>query len=174
MKSSKNPKDIDIVVDYNGLASLKSNFSISKNERMRKYEIRLEKFDIDIYVSHYSRLAIPCEELLRDENIASIEGIKTIRPEALLVLKQSAEIDRRATPKGKKDSLDIMSLLLFAPIDWKRYQALLEEHGIKNYAKELEGVVSGFNDQDLSYLGIGFVKFKKWKKKMLSNLRKMR
>jgi len=170
---SQKSKDIDIVVDYEGLAALKRSFPLSKNERMRKYEIKLEKFDIDIYVAHYSRLAIAPEELLLKGSATKLEGVRTVKPEILLILKQAAEIDRRGSPKGKKDSLDILGILLFAPIDWKKYTLLLEKHGLEKYAGELVTVVSGFNEQDLDYLGIGFMEFKKWRKETVSRLRNL-
>jgi hypothetical protein len=42
-------KGIDIIVD----------------EKLRKYEIKVDEIDIDIYVPFYSRLTIPAEELIK-------------------------------------------------------------------------------------------------------------
>src|SRR3972149_1145941 len=55
-------KDIDLVVDFQELASLKEKYSLEKNDRLKKYEIKLQGFDIDIYLPYYSKLSLPVEE----------------------------------------------------------------------------------------------------------------
>ncbi|MFH1306817.1 MAG: hypothetical protein ABIH83_04165 [Candidatus Micrarchaeota archaeon] len=164
-------KDIDIIVDLNTLNELKSKYDVSKNERMKKYEIKFEKFDIDIYLPFYSSLAIPAEDL--QKYATKIEGIKTLKPEALLILKQGAEIERRESIKGKKDSIDILTLLIHSEIDFKEYSKLLKKYKLQNYASELKHVIANFNDKDIEYLGIDFVKYKKFRKKMLERLKKL-
>lgn len=156
-------KDIDVVVDYPTLGLMRNEFNVVKNDRLRKYEIRFDKFDVDIYLPFYSQLGLPAESLR--EYSAVVEGIKTVKPEALLILKQQAEIARRGTPKGQKDAIDIMTLLLYSGIEFGHYRQLLEKHGKKSFLKELEHVIRNYGEKDLPFLGIGFNEFKKWRKK---------
>lgn len=162
-------KDIDIVVDQTTLSQLKRDFPLLKNDRLRKYEIKFEKFDVDVYLAHYSKLAIPPEEL---KNYSSkVEGIRTVRPEALLVLKQAAEIERRWSAKGVKDSIDIVTVMFYAELDWKAYSQLLEKYGKESFVAELASVVQRFDEKNIRYLGVGFKQFKDWKKKVLDELK---
>lgn len=39
-------KDIDIIVDLEVLARLKNRFDVTKNERLQKYEIKFDGFDL--------------------------------------------------------------------------------------------------------------------------------
>src|SRR3989344_1653563 len=103
-------KDIDIIVDFRELAKLKEKYSLEKNDRLKKYEVKMQGFDIDIYVPFYSKLALPIEDLLNEK--VKITGINTISCESLLILKQGAEIDRRKTVKGQKDAIDLLTILL--------------------------------------------------------------
>jgi hypothetical protein len=43
-------KDIDIIVDYDVLRSLGSLGKVQKNDRLHKYEIKSERFDIGVYL----------------------------------------------------------------------------------------------------------------------------
>ena len=78
-------KDIDIVVSISELQKLKQE-NLSKNDNLRKYEIKRGEIDVDIYVSHFSKLIIPPEYI--ENYISKIEGFSVISKEALLVLKQ--------------------------------------------------------------------------------------
>ncbi|HLD75822.1 MAG TPA: hypothetical protein VI874_02295, partial [Candidatus Norongarragalinales archaeon] len=42
-------KDIDIVVGHDALSGLKQRQALTKNEKLRKYEIKRGDVDIDIY-----------------------------------------------------------------------------------------------------------------------------
>lgn len=164
-------KDIDIIVDFQELTKLKEKYSLDKNDRLKKYEIKMGEFDVDIYVPFYSRLALPIEDLLKEK--VKIEGINTIPSEALLILKQGAEIDRRGTIKGQKDEIDILTILIYAPIDFKKYFALLAKNKKENYAKELIEEITRFNPQDSEkYLGVNYLGFSKKKKELLSRIKK--
>jgi len=163
-------KDIDIVVDYDVLKKLAEEYDVVKNQRMSKYEIKFDKFDIDIYLPFFSKLAIPPEHL--GNYAVKIEGIRTVKPEVLLILKQAAEIERRNSIKGRKDSIDILTLLIHTKISWREYNELLKKYKHENFLKELEYVVKNFDEQDIQYLGIGFTEFKKWKKKTLEEIKK--
>ncbi|MFH0970548.1 MAG: hypothetical protein V1776_03755 [Candidatus Diapherotrites archaeon] len=165
-------KDIDILVDFETLSILKKKYSLEKNDRLKKYEIKLSEFDIDIYTPYYSTLAIPIEDLLKET--IQIEGIKTIRSEMLLILKQGAEIDRRESIKGQKDTIDILTLLVYAPIDLKKYQELLEKYRKKNYPRELLTEITQFNPIDSKrYLGINYNEWTKKKKELVEKIKKV-
>lgn len=102
-------RDIDIIVDYPVLAELRLNYPVRKNERLRKYEIKADGFDIDIYLPHYSTtLAIPPEVVL--QRLETRDGFAVPDVETLLALKLGAWGDRRGTPKGEKDLLDVLAL----------------------------------------------------------------
>ncbi len=165
-------KDIDILVDFETLSFLKEKYPLEKNDRLKKYEIKLSEFDIDIYTPYYSTLAIPIEDLLKET--IQIEGIKTIRSEMLLILKQGAEIDRRESIKGQKDTIDILTLLVYAPIDLKKYRGLLEKYRKKNYLHELLTEITQFNPIDSKrYLGINYSEWAKKKKELIEKIKKV-
>ncbi|MBI5159334.1 hypothetical protein HY992_04395 [Candidatus Micrarchaeota archaeon] len=164
-------KDIDIVVDYETLDALRRQYRLEKNERLKKYEVKRDKFDIDVYVPHYSQLSIPVEQLERYS--VKIQGIKTVSAEALLVLKQGAEIERRNSVKGQKDAIDILTIISRAGIDWKKYAEILSKHGKHLYPSELLRVLRDFPDDDIEYLGMSFTEFKKWKKLLLAELKQL-
>ncbi len=165
-------KDIDILVDYETLAELQRNYRVEKNDRLRKYEIKLEKFDMDIYLPHYSKLTIAPEDLIA-ECTTKIEGMKTISGEALLVLKQGAEIDRRNSTKGKKDVIDIITLLIYAPIDLKKYEEILKKYKLERFVDELTHTIKNFDEKEIAHLYLDFNEFSKWKKRILEELKKI-
>ncbi len=165
-------KDIDIIVGFDELSKLKEKYVLEKNDRLKKYEIKMQGFDVDVYVQFYSRLALPVEELMKEN--AKIEGIKTISCEALLILKQGAEIERRNTIKGQKDNIDILTILFYAPIDFKKYFEFLKKYKKEGYAKELMTEITQFNQADSEkYLGIKYSEFGKKKKELLEKIKKL-
>ena len=151
-------RDIDIVVELSELQKLKKR-SLSKNDHLRKYEIKIEEIDIDIYVPYFSRLAIKPENIIRYAR--ELEGFKVVSAEALLVLKQGAYDDRKHSAKGEKDKIDIMSLLLFSGIILKDYKSVLKENSLKGYIEILIKIVSSFNDYNQVGLTPGMLKSKK-------------
>jgi hypothetical protein len=90
-------------------------------------------------------------------------------------LKQGAEIERRNTLKGRKDVIDILTILIYAPIDFKKYFELLKKYKKTGFAKELIAEILQFNPADSEhYLGINFVQFGKKKKELLEKIRNLR
>src|SRR3989338_10184017 len=75
-------KDIDIVINAETLGCLKQDFDVVKNERLQKYEIKMEGFDIDIYIPFWSQLGWPLDFIL--QNSVSIEGFRVHAKEILL------------------------------------------------------------------------------------------
>ena len=162
-------KDIDIVVDYETLNYLRQRYELNKNERLRKYEIKTDDFDIDVYVSHYSKLSIPVDELKKYTK--KIKGIKTIIPEVLLILKQGAETERRGSIKGKKDLIDIMTILYYTPFELRNYRDTLKRFKLERFEQELKKEILLFDIKDADYLGINFNEYAKWKRRFLKELK---
>ena len=153
-KSHKS-KDIDIVVDYKELNKLKLNYNLKKNDNLKKYEIKVDEIDVDIYIPFYSEL--PAIDKIKDY-AAIVEGFKVVKPEALLILKQAAEASRSNTEKGLKDRIDIMDLLLKCSIDFAEYINLIEKEKLNNFKRRLLDIVSKFNEP--KYLDLNPRQFK--------------
>ena len=84
-----------------------------KNDRLRKYEIKRDGFDIDIYVPHYSTtLSVPPDRVQAAAQARL--GFLVPPPELLLALKLGAWSQRKGSPKGQKDLVDIAGLLAVA------------------------------------------------------------
>lgn len=164
---SKNQKskDIDIVIDFDTLGRLRQDYDVTKNDRLKKYEIQQDKFDVDIYVKYYSELGFPLEEL----EVTRIEGFTVPILEDLVILKQNAELDRRGSVKGKKDATDILSMLIYCDFDLGKYKERLEEHGL-DFEQELVRVIKKFDADESKYLNMGFKEFKDWQNEFLEGL----
>ena len=163
-------KDIDIVLkDFKDLEYLKENYELKKNENLKKYEITINEIDIDIYMPFYSKLTIPTEELIK--YTTKIKGIEVVLPEALLILKQGAELDRKDSIKGNKDRIDIMSLLIYTTIDFKKYKQLLKKYKLDSHLSRLRMIINNF--KDIKYLDLNPREFKLKKKEILKYLQKV-
>ena len=159
-------KDIDIVIDYKELGKLKSNYRLNKNDNLKKYEIKIEDIDIDIYLPFYSEL--PLIKNI-EKYIAKVEGFKVVKPEALLVLKQAAEIARGNTEKGMKDRIDIMDLLVKCQMDFAEYKKILEMEDLIDFRKRLIEIITKFTD--IKYLDLNPIQFKLRKESMMQILK---
>lgn len=161
-------KDIDIAItDIKELNYLKQKYNLKKNDNLKKYEITIDEIDIDIYVSYFSRLSIPVEDLLKHST--KIENLVVIKPEALLILKQKAELERKESVKGIKDRIDIMALLCYAPFNTELYFDLLRRYKIENYFLRLKSIVNNF--KDYNYLDLNPKQFKRKKKEILEKFK---
>ena len=161
-------KDVDIVVNINELEKLKQEI-LRKNDRLKKYEIKKEEVDIDVYLEYYSELAIPVEDI--KYYLLKIEGFDVACPELLLILKQKAYSNRKNSIKGEKDGIDIISLLFFCDIDFKRYYEILKKYKIEDYLRELKTLL--FNFKEYSMLGLNPREFKLKKGKILAEMKKV-
>ncbi len=167
---SEKSKDIDIIVDYPELQRIAKEAAIKKNERLHKYEISIEGVSVDIYLPYYSRLALPVEKIM--ENVLVIEGFKVPRIEYLLALKQQAELERRASVKGMKDRIDILSLLLSGNVNLDAYAGILGEHK-KEILERLKAIING--REEYRYLGIADPgKIKKIREKLRDEIESVR
>ena len=160
-------KDIDVIVDIETLQKLKGGYDLRKNDDLRKYEIKADEVDVDIYVPFYSKLAIAPGKI----EWQKIEGFDVAKAEELLALKQGAEKDRRHSEKGEKDRIDIMSLLLNCEIDWKRYKRILDENGLQDFIPEVLALIRGFNEY--KYFGMLPSEFKRRKQELLEKIRRL-
>ncbi len=155
-------RDVDIIVDFKTVEFLNKNYDLRKNDKMKKYEIKEGNIDIGIYVPYYSDLGLPLEKI----GTSKIEGFLVAKIEELLILKQFAELARSQSPKGEKDRVDIMSLLINCDVDFSRYKKLLEEFKLHNLRNELLSVVRNF--KEYKYLNLTPRELKLKKKKLLA------
>lgn len=116
-------KDIDLIVQFDQLEKLKTDFPLTKNDRLKKYEIIRAETHIDIYVPHYSRLGLPVNLIV--SSAISLAGFRVPPPEILLILKQTAHSARAGSAKGQKDVLDIIGLLSLPNFNWDKYLSLI-------------------------------------------------
>ncbi|MBU3969100.1 hypothetical protein KJ991_02740 [Patescibacteria group bacterium] len=159
-------KDIDIIVDYNDLEKLKSEFDIFKNERLKKYEIKHGEFDVDIYLPHYSDLGVDIEKI--EEKAVSREGFSVPEIEILLMLKLYAWGSRRGSVKGQKDELDIFSLAFLPEFNWQRYLDYTQIFHFENYNNFLIELIK--KTKEIKELGINQQKMAKIRKRILALL----
>lgn len=163
-------KDIDIIIDYETLRNLEGSYKLIKNERLKKYEIKLEKYDIDIYLPNYSTLTIPPRDIL-SKFVFETEGFRTPTPEALMALKLGAAADRINSLKGRKDAIDILGLLFGSGLEIKKLRDILTEYDVKNLMGLLMSILGGFDRKDLKYLEINESKFSKLRREYTDKLK---
>ena len=155
-------KDIDIILkDFESLNFFKENYKASKNDKLKKYEIKIGDVDIDIYVPYFSEFIIPVEELIKYD--IKIEDLNVLTPEMLLILKQQAEIARGSTVKGMKDKVDIISLC--NKINFQEYHNILEKYDLLNLRTRLKSIIKNFNEP--GYLNLDFIGLKRLKRDLL-------
>lgn len=159
-------KDIDIIIDYGELDKIRKGFQLFKNERLKKYEIKIEGVDIDIYLPHFSELGFPVEET--KNYCQSIEGFSAPIPEILLLMKVFTFGERKGTVKGKKDLIDIFSLLKEEKINWQKYKELIEKHKLEKINQELKRLIS--SQTAIPELNLLNHQISKLKKEALKNL----
>ncbi len=162
----KKSKDIDIVVDIKELSKFKEK-GLRKNDNLKKYEVKQEEIDIDIYAEYYSKLAIPVEDIKK--YTIKTEGFEIASPEALLILKQGAFEERKHSIKGMKDEIDIISLLFFSVINFKKYYEILKKYEMEIYIDNLKKLLVIFKDCDS--LNLNPREFKLKKNKILTELK---
>ncbi len=161
-------KDIDIaIVDINDINYLKQKYNLKKNDNLRKYEIQFDEIDLDIYTPYFSKLPIPIEDF--PSHVSKIEGFTVLRPEALLILKQAAELGRGESVKGIKDRVDIMALLCYSMIDARIYFNLLKKYKLEHYFTRLKKIINNFTDYN--YLGLNPRQFKLKKREILERFK---
>lgn len=160
-------RDIDIIIyNFEDLELLGKKYTLSKNDNLKKYQIKIDEIDVDIYMIYYSKLTLPIEFVI--QNITKIEGFEVVKPEILLILKQGAELDRTDGVKGQKDRIDIMTLLCYANVNLKTYKKILEENNLIRYRQRIKQIVQTF--RDLKHLNINVNDYSKIKKRLLKEV----
>jgi len=160
-------KDIDIIVSINELEKLKP-LGLSKNNDLKKYELKNKGIDIDIYVEYYSQLAIPVNEIKKYS--CSIEGFRVVKPELMIILKEAAFLNRSDSIKGEKDKIDIVSLIFFSGADLNYLNKIAKEYKLDNYMQKLKEIV--YNFKDFSALNLPPQELKKKKNEFISAWKK--
>jgi len=160
-------KDIDMIVDFSQLEQFKKEFTIEKNERLKKYQIKIEEIDIDIYLPFYSNLGIPVEEIIKKTTL--VNGFVLLEKEALLITKLKAYQDRKESVKGQKDLIDIISLVLLEDFNFKYLSKLIDKNQLERYWQVLEKLV--LETKEAPELNLNQHAFAKKKKKLLEQVR---
>lgn len=159
-------KDIDIIIDYDELERIRKEYDIFKNDRLKKYEMKIEETDVDIYLPYFSNLGLRVEEI--QNYCRSLEGFLVPIPEILLILKTYTFQDRKGTNKGRKDLIDIFSLLKTEQIEWQKYKELIGKYNLKNLNEELKNLIS--SQKAIPELNLLNHQISKLKKEVLANL----
>ena len=159
-------KDIDIIVAPEILGRLKTQFDVSKNERLKKYEIKFEGFDIDIYLPHWSVLGLPVEFIVK--NTTSLGGFLVPTKEILLILKLFVYQQRKGSLKGRKDALDIIALLYYGGMDMDKFSNILKKYSLEGLKDELSELFDSM--VEVKELNIGRKQFADFKKKLKSKI----
>ena len=161
-------RDIDMVVDYDQIKLLSVDFEMRKNPSRYRYEIKFQKFDIDVYTPFYSKLTVPPEDLIN--NYTLIENIRVPRVEELLILKLGAFDDRMNSIKGQKDRLDITGLAFYSNIDYSRLKTLLNKYKRPFYIDLYVNAIAHIEKRLLPFLNLNESTYAKVKKKTLEKI----
>ncbi|MGB9706503.1 MAG: hypothetical protein ACPLXP_00300 [Microgenomates group bacterium] len=161
-------KDIDVVMEFEELEKMRNEFAVSKNERLRKYEARKEETEIDIYVPFYSNPGIPAEEIKKFTS--QLEGFIVAQKEVLAVLKQKAFLERRNTPKGRKDLADLVSLFCLEDFDWQKYRNLVGNYRLEAEAAAVAQIIN--QTFSLEEIGLNVHQMARLKAKILPKIEK--
>ncbi len=160
-------KDIDIIVDYDVLDSIKESDEIFKNERLRKYEINTGNFHDGIYVPYHSELGIDVTEI--QNHVVNKEGFCAPALEILLLMKLFAWHNRRGSNKGQKDELDIFSLAFLPEFNWKKYLEFVKKFNFLEYGKEFMQLLK--KTISVNELDVNEQKMSKIKKQIMSEIK---
>jgi len=149
-------KDLNIIISFDVLNKLREKYDVKKNDKLKKYEIKIEEIDIDIYVPFYSEIGIDLKKIETEK----VEGFDVVKVEELLIMKQIAERERKGEKK-EKDGVDILSLLFNCDIDFGRYNKLLKEFKKEELFRELINLVKNFKEGKYFDLNVRELKLKK-------------
>ena len=130
------------------------------------YTKALKSKDIDIYLPYYSHIGLRVEEIKK--HTQSIEGFEVPIPEILLILKTYTFFQRKNTTKGRKDLIDIFSLLSREIINWQEYKELIKKYNLEEINKKLKELIS--STKNLSELNLLNHQLSRLKRKILENL----
>lgn len=160
-------KDIDMIIDFSELEKIKKDFSLEKNERLKKYQIKLEEIDVDIYLPHYSDLGMPTEDIVKKTTV--VNGFILPEKEFLILTKLTAYKNRKTSVKGQKDLIDIISLMLLEGFDFKYLFFLVKKYRLSENIKILVDLLE--KTKEVEELNLNQHSFSKKKKKLLVQVR---
>lgn len=160
-------KDIDLVVEYDTLEKLRLVYPVVKNDRLKKYEVKLEGVDVDLYLPFYSDPGIPAQDI--SKFAADVEGFKLPTTEVLFILKQVAMASRLGSLKGEKDKIDLWSLIKTGVVNWQAYRELIVTYKNEELIKSLHSLL----EDTKSVRGLGLhegniIKLKEYVKSQMS------
>lgn len=156
-------KDIDIIVEFDELSKIQKDYELFKNERLKKYEIKIQEIDVDIYAPHYSFLGIDIAAI--KDNIVSREGFKLPALEMLFLLKLYVSRERAGTSKGRKDEFDILSLAFLPEFNFKKYLDFIKEFKFEKYHQKFIALIQ--SAESVKELGINNYQMAKMRNKIL-------
>jgi len=136
-------KDIDIYINFDDFFKLQKDLAdkgiyIGLNQKLNKYEIKMDEIDIDIYTPHHCDLIVPCKDVFNEKLFKKVDRFNVIIPEALLILKINAEEKRHEAIKGFKDRIDILSILYKVDLNKKLLNELAKKYNVNlNRLKEI-------------------------------------
>ncbi len=162
-------RDIDIITSYESFSILSNSYTVQKNDILRRYEIRLNDFDVDIYLPYFSRLALPLSDIIESYSTL-VENIKVPIPEALLSLKLGAFSNRYNSIKGDKDRLDLVGLLSVVDIDMSILRNIFIKYNLRNYPLLLKNALSGIDYKLLPYIKQNENTFSKLKRDLINRI----
>jgi len=159
-------KDIDLVVDFENLERMKNDFGIAKNDRLKKYEAKVQATDIDIYVPFYSWPGLPAQDL--ESFKVSLEGFLTVEKEVLAILKQEVLLERTNSLKGKKDLIDLLSLFQLADFDFGKYNSIIAQYQLEKNLREIIQIIK--KTGQISELDLNSYRLSRLKKRILAGI----
>lgn len=158
-------KDIDVIVDFSQLEKIKKDFPLEKNDRLKKYQIKIEEIDIDIYLPFYSDLGLPVKDIIT--KTVKINGFTLPKKEVLLMTKLTAYKNRRVSIKGQKDLIDIVSLILLDDFDYGYFIGLIDQFHLNEYLIMIKDIL--IKTREVIELNLNQHNFAKIKKKLLKS-----
>ena len=159
-------KDIDIIVDFSQLEKIKKEFTLEKNERLKKYQVKIEGIDIDIYLPYYSDLGLPLNDIVK--KTTTVNGFTLPQPEILLLTKLKAYQNRKTSIKGQKDLVDIISLVLLADFNFIYLFELINKYHLASHLKVLKKLI--LETKEIEELNLNRHAFAKKKKEIIKQL----
>lgn len=159
-------KDIDIIVDFSQLNDLKSKFVMEKNDRLKKYQIKLEGVDVDVYLPHYSELGFPVEAIGQKTTV--VNGFTLPEKEVLLFTKLAAYRGRQGSVKGQKDLIDVIGLVALEDFDIRYFTKLSQEYQLDKLRGLLKIMIS--QTKEVDELNLNCHAFTKVKKNLLAKI----
>ena len=133
---------------------------------MKKYQVKLEEIDIDIYLPFYSDLGIPTKEIT--SKTAVVNGFSLPEKEMLLITKLKAYQSRKNSIKGQKDLIDIVSLVLLTDFDFRYFLNLIKKYKLYDSLSSLKELFQKTNE--VEELNLNKHYFAKKKKQVLQKL----